>query len=65
MRYNRSTGETVELTRGFDQQVDEMTVTDDGKTIYFAAGTRGRSPIYTIRSNPTSAPDRDACEAGP
>ena len=29
------TGETVELTRGFDQQVDEMTVTDDGKTIYF------------------------------
>ncbi|MEO8041592.1 MAG: S9 family peptidase, partial [Acidobacteriota bacterium] len=37
MRYNRSTGETVELTRGFDQQVDEMVVTDDSKTIYFAA----------------------------
>ena len=52
MRYNRSTGETVELTRGFDQQVDEMTVTDDGKTIYFAAGTRGRSPIYTIPVEP-------------
>jgi dipeptidyl aminopeptidase/acylaminoacyl peptidase len=52
MRYNRATGETVELTRGFDQQVDEMVVTDDGKTIYFAAGTRGRSPIYTVPVEP-------------
>ncbi len=52
MRYNRATGETVELTRGFDQQVDEMVVTDDAKTIYFAAGTRGRSPIYTIPVEP-------------
>lgn len=52
MRYNRSTGETVELTRGFDQQVDEMTVTHDGKTIYFAAGTRGRSPIYIVPVEP-------------
>jgi dipeptidyl aminopeptidase/acylaminoacyl peptidase len=52
MRYNRSTGETVELTRGFDQQVDEMTLTEDGKTIYFAAGTRGRSPIYSVPVEP-------------
>jgi dipeptidyl aminopeptidase/acylaminoacyl peptidase len=52
MRYNRATGETVELTRGFDQQVDEMVVTDDGKTIYFAAATRGRSPIYTVPVEP-------------
>lgn len=52
MRYNRSTGETVELTRGFDQQADEMTVTSDGKTIYFAAGTRGRSPIYSVPVEP-------------
>ncbi len=52
MRYNRSTGETVELTRGFDQQVDEMVVTDDSKTIYFSAGTRGRSPIYSLPVEP-------------
>ena len=52
MRYNRATGETVELTRGFDQQVDEMTLTDDGKTIYFAAGTHGRSPIYSVPVEP-------------
>ncbi len=52
MRYNRSNGETVELTRGFDQQVDEMTLSDDGKMIYFAAGTRGRSPIYSVPVEP-------------
>lgn len=47
MRYNRATGETVELTRGFDEQVDEFVVTNDGK-VYFGAGTRGRTPIYTV-----------------
>lgn len=52
MRYNRASGETVELTRGFDEQVDDMVVTDDSKTIYFAAGTRGRSPIYSIPVEP-------------
>ena len=52
MRYNRTTGETVELTRGFDQQVDEMTVSSDGRTIYFVAGTRGRSPIYSVPVEP-------------
>ncbi len=52
MRYNRSNGETVELTRGFDQQADEMTLSNDGKTIYFAAGTRGRSPIYSVPVEP-------------
>lgn len=52
MRYNRSNGETVELTRGFDQQADEMTLSKDNKTIYFAAGTRGRSPIYSVPVEP-------------
>ena len=52
MRYNRTTGETVDLTRGFDQQVDEMTLSSDGKTIYFAAGTNGRSPIYSVPVEP-------------
>ena len=35
MRYNRATGETVELTRGFDQQVDEMTVSPDWQNRIF------------------------------
>lgn len=52
MRYNRQTGETVELTRGFDQQVDEMTLTADGKMIYFAAGERGRAPIFSVPVEP-------------
>ncbi|MEP7212375.1 MAG: S9 family peptidase [Acidobacteriota bacterium] len=52
MRYNRQTGETVELTRGFDQQVDEMTLSPDGKTIYFSAGERGRSPIFSVPVEP-------------
>lgn len=52
MRYNRATGETVELTRGFDQQVDEMTVSSDSRTIYFAAGEKGRSPVFTVPVEP-------------
>src|SRR5688572_2467686 len=52
MRYNRATGETVELTRGFDQQVDELVVSPDNKTIYFAAGERARTTIFTVSVEP-------------
>lgn len=52
MRYNRQTGETVELTRGFDQQVSEFTVSPDGKTIYFTANERGFEPIFSVRLEP-------------
>ncbi len=52
MRYNIQSGEIVELTRGFDQQVDEMAVSDDGKMIYFAAGERGKSPIFSVPVEP-------------
>lgn len=52
MRYNRQTGETVELTRGFDQQADDITVTSDSKTIYFTAGERGLAPIFTVPVEP-------------
>ncbi len=52
MRYNRQTGETVELTRGFDLQVDEMTVAPDGKTVYFIAGERGNAPVYSVPLEP-------------
>jgi dipeptidyl aminopeptidase/acylaminoacyl peptidase len=52
MRYNRATGETVELTRGFDLQADEMTVSPDSRTIYFTAGERGHSPLFSLPVEP-------------
>jgi dipeptidyl aminopeptidase/acylaminoacyl peptidase len=48
MAYNRSTGVSTELTKGFDQQVDELVVSPDGTQIYFTAGERGKSPIFRI-----------------
>lgn len=52
MRYNRQTGETVELTRGFDEQADDVTLAPDGKTVYFTAGTRGKNPVYSVPLEP-------------
>jgi dipeptidyl aminopeptidase/acylaminoacyl peptidase len=52
MRYNRQSGETVELTRGFDQQVDEFVISSDSKTIYFAAGQRGRERVFIVPVEP-------------
>ena len=48
MAYNRSTGASVELTKGFDQQVDEFVAAPNGSTVYFTAGERGRSPIFSV-----------------
>ncbi len=48
MAYNRATGASVELTKGFDLQVDEVVLSPDGNTIYFTAGDRGKSPIFRI-----------------
>ncbi len=52
MRYNRATGETVELTQGYDQQVDELVVSPDNKTVYFGAGERARTVISTVPVEP-------------
>ncbi len=52
MRYNRQTRETVELTRGFDLQVDDVILSPDGKTIYFSAGERGKHPVYSVPLEP-------------
>jgi dipeptidyl aminopeptidase/acylaminoacyl peptidase len=48
MAYNRAAGTSVELTKGFDQQVDELVVSPDGNSIYFTAGEHGKSPIFRI-----------------
>ena len=52
MRYDRTGGQSVELTGGFDNQVDEMIVTPDSKTIYFVAGVNGKSRVFTVPVEP-------------
>lgn len=52
MRYDRKSGQTVELTTGYDDNVDEMTVTSDSKTIYLASGVRGKSKVFTVPVEP-------------
>ena len=48
MLYNRATGSSVELTKGFDLQVEEVALSPDGNSIYFTTGERGHQPIYKI-----------------
>jgi dipeptidyl aminopeptidase/acylaminoacyl peptidase len=48
MAYNRATGVSVELTKGFDLQVDEIVPSPDGNSIYLTAADRGKSPIFRI-----------------
>ncbi|MEO7660229.1 MAG: S9 family peptidase, partial [Pyrinomonadaceae bacterium] len=52
MRYDVRTSEIVELTKGFDLQADDMVVSSDSKTIYFTAGDRGHSSIFTVPVEP-------------
>jgi dipeptidyl aminopeptidase/acylaminoacyl peptidase len=52
MRYNRKNGETVELTRGFDFQVDEHLISPDGKMIYFVATQRGSAKVFSVPVEP-------------
>ncbi len=48
MAYNRAAGTSAELLRGFDQSVDEVTLSPDGNTIYFTAGDRGYENVYKV-----------------
>ena len=50
MAYNRATGTSVELTKGFDLQVEDILLSPDGNSIYFTAGDRGKHPIFRISS---------------
>jgi dipeptidyl aminopeptidase/acylaminoacyl peptidase len=51
MSYNRATGTSTELLRGFDVNVEDVVPSPDGNSIYFTAGERGGHPIYKV---PTS-----------
>ncbi len=48
MAYNRATGASTEITRAFDQQVEEFALSPDGNYVYFIAGERGHAPIYRV-----------------
>ncbi|HKP45465.1 MAG TPA: S9 family peptidase [Pyrinomonadaceae bacterium] len=48
MAFNRATGTSTELLRGFDLTVDEIALSADGKTIYFTAGDRGYENVYKV-----------------
>jgi dipeptidyl aminopeptidase/acylaminoacyl peptidase len=48
MAYNRATGASVEITRNFDQQVEEVVLSPDGNYAYFTAGEHGRVPIFRV-----------------
>lgn len=48
MLFNRASGVSTELVRGFDLQVEEAVVSPDGNTVYFTAGERGKAPIYSV-----------------
>src|SRR6185436_16753444 len=48
MNYNRATGTSTEIARGFDLQVDELALSPDGNSVYLTAGERGNHPIYKV-----------------
>lgn len=48
MMYNRASGASTELLRGFDLQVEEAVVSPNGDQIYFTAGERGYAPIFRV-----------------
>lgn len=50
MKYDRASGASTELVRGFDLQVEEFVLSPDGNSIYFIAGERGHHPIYKVAS---------------
>lgn len=48
MRYDRASGTSTEVTRGFNLNVEEFVLSPDGSSVYFVAGERGRLPVYRI-----------------
>jgi dipeptidyl aminopeptidase/acylaminoacyl peptidase len=48
MAYNRATGTSAELLRGFDLQVEEVAISPDGNSIFFTALDRGFAPVFRV-----------------
>ncbi|MGD9560962.1 MAG: prolyl oligopeptidase family serine peptidase [Pyrinomonadaceae bacterium] len=52
MRFDRRSGETVELTSGYDDYANDIALSPDGKTVYFTSGVRGRSKVFSVPVEP-------------
>ncbi|HEV7396527.1 MAG TPA: S9 family peptidase [Pyrinomonadaceae bacterium] len=48
MRYDRRSGTSVEISKNFDQQIEEISPAPDGQTIYFGAAEKGQQPIFKV-----------------
>ncbi|MGH9958515.1 MAG: S9 family peptidase [Pyrinomonadaceae bacterium] len=51
MSYNRATGVSTELLKGFDLNVEEIVLSPDGNSVYFVAGDRASHPIYKVATS--------------
>jgi dipeptidyl aminopeptidase/acylaminoacyl peptidase len=48
MKYDRASGQTVEVTAGFDRSVDDFQWSFDSTTLYFDAEDRTWQPIFSV-----------------
>ncbi|HEY5837615.1 MAG TPA: S9 family peptidase, partial [Pyrinomonadaceae bacterium] len=48
MSYDRASGTSRELLRGFNLSVEDVVPSPDGGTIYFSTGERGRHTVYRV-----------------
>lgn len=48
MRLDLTTGDVIELSKGFDYSVSSVVVSPDSQVVYFVAGVRGTFQIYTL-----------------
>ncbi len=48
MAYDRATGTSTELTKNFDQQVEDVILSPDGNTVYITANEHGKEPIFKL-----------------
>jgi dipeptidyl aminopeptidase/acylaminoacyl peptidase len=58
MSYNRATGTSAELLKGFDLNVEDFLLSPDGNTIYFLAGERGLHTVYKVAATGGGAAQR-------
>ncbi len=50
MTYDRASGVSKGVAKGFDQQVEDVALSPDGNTVFFTAGERGKAPIFRVPS---------------
>jgi dipeptidyl aminopeptidase/acylaminoacyl peptidase len=56
MLYDRSSAKAINLTEGFDRNVESVAWSPDSQTIYFGTEDKAEMPIYAIAAKPGSSP---------